>query len=200
MTRSDPGVTCSGSPESSCVENLVSRIRHGNHDAFEELFRTYYEPLFAFVQTQVQPREIAEDLVQSIFVRLWEHRMTLAVRGSIRAYLYGAAKLEVIDHYRRTGVRLREVGNRTREDPIPGMGQPPPSTEDLAHATELREAIRSAAERLPERCRLIVIMRWEHQLSYAEIAHALGISQKTVENQMNIALKSFRKALQRFRP
>jgi len=179
---------------------LVTRIRNGDHDAFEELFRTHFKPLYTFVQRQVQSRETAEDLVQNVFLRLWEHRRTLALRGSIRAYLYGAARLEVIDHYRRTGVRLREVGSRTPEDAIPGMGQPTPPADNLIHTTELQEAIRAAAERLPERCRLIVTMRWEHQLSYNEIAHALGISPKTVENQMNIAFKSFRTALQRFRP
>ena len=195
-----PSVSCSGPPEPPRLAELVTRIGNGDHDAFEELFRTHYNPLYTFVQRQVQSREIAEDLVQDVFLRLWEHRRTLALRGSIRAYLYGAARLEVIDHYRRTGVRLREVGSRTHEDAIPGMGQPPPPADNLIHTTELQDAIRAAAERLPERCRLIVTMRWEHQLSYNEIAHALGISPKTVENQMNIAFKSFRTALQRFRP
>lgn len=196
---SDKNISDALSTEPYLNQEWVSGIRSGDHAAFEALFREYYNPLHAFIQDQVQPQEIAEDLVQNVFLRLWQKRKTLDVRGTIRGYLYGAARLEVIDHYRRKGVRMREEGSRTQADPMPGMGDPHPSAEELVHTAELRQAIRHAADDLPERCRVIVTMRWEHQLSHAEIAQALGISRKTVENQMTIAFKVFRSALQSFR-
>lgn len=177
----------------------VQLIRGGDAAAFESLFRAYYEPLCAFIDRQVHSREVARDLAENVFVHLWTHRSTLDVRCTVRGYLYSAARLELID-YRRHGAVERNVAEHgIFPDAIPGMGEAPRSADETAQTDELRTSIQRATAELPERCRLIVMMRWEHQLSYAEIAQALSISTKTVENQMNIAFKSLRRALERFR-
>jgi len=100
-----------------------------------------------------------------------------------------------LDHRRHEAIEGRMRERTHREGPVPGMGQAPPGSEQLCEVNELEAAVRAAVERLPERCRMVFTLRWQHQLSYAEIAETLGIATKTVETQMNRALKALREPL-----
>ncbi len=180
-------------------DELIDQIRQGNHAAFEALFHCYYEPLCRFIDRYVNSLETARDLAEDVFVRLWTRRATLCIRGSVAGYLYGAARLEAIDYARHAEVRLR-LARQHIPDSVPGMAMPGRSDEEVLHLAELRAALRAAIASLPPRSGMIVTLRWEHELSYAEIAEALDISPKTVENQMSIAFRYLRSALAPFGP
>src|SRR6266545_605005 len=174
---------------------LVARLRAGEEAAFEQVFRRYYNPLCVFVTRYVGAPDLAEELVESVFARIWEQRLGWDVRGSLTAYLYAAVRHRALDHRRHEAIEGRMRERTHREGPVPGMGQAQSGSEQLCEANELEAAVRAAIERLPERCRMVFTLRWQHQLSYAEIAETLGIATKTVETQMNRALKALREPL-----
>jgi RNA polymerase sigma-70 factor (ECF subfamily) len=104
----------------------------------------------------------------------------------------------VLDYRRHAAVTGRVHERCTREAVSPGQGQIS-NPEEQYEMAELDAAIRDAIECLPERCRLVFTLRWQHHLSYAEIAETLGIAVKTVENQVTRALKALRTKLRPYR-
>jgi len=178
---------------------LVARIGAGEEAAFEQLFRRYYNPLCVFVTRYVGAPDLAEELVESVFARIWEQRLGWEVRGSLTAYLYAAVRHRALDHRRHEAIEGRMRERTQREGLVPGMSQRREHPDRRCELDELTVAVGRAIERLPERCGLVFTLRWQHELSYAEIAATLGIATKTVENQMNRALKALREQLQPYR-
>ncbi len=158
------------------------------HDiaAFEALFRTHYAPLCDFVYGYVRSRAVAQELVQDLFLRLWERTLTPA--GTLAAsYLYIAARNRAVGHLRRERVAAAWAKNRSTAARAVPVGADEPLCEH-----ELRDALEHAVAALPERCRLIFTLSRYRNLSNAEIARTLGISVNTVEQQMWRALKTLR--------
>lgn len=157
--------------------------------AFEALFRTHYAPLCDFVNGYVRSREVARDLVQDLFLRLWERAGTPA-SALAAAYLYTAARNRALRHLRRQRVAERYArlvlrrAERTEAGPA-----------EVVDEHELTRALERAVSELPERCRLVFTLSRHRHLSNAEIAAALGISVNTVEHQMWLALKALRAKL-----
>lgn len=181
--------------------DLLARIRSGDAEAFSALFDEYYTSLCGFVLSYVRDAAVAEDLVQDLFCALWNQRAEWDPPGGIRGYLLVAARNRAISHLRRREVAQRGARRWTdrsdAEDNVPGpRGSTTPDRD--AELAELAEACRRAIHRLPERQRLVVTLRWQHHLSHAEIARAMGISVKGVEVQLTRALKTLRTRLQHF--
>ncbi len=158
-------------------------------NAFEALVRTHYARLAAFAYRYLGSREAAEDAVQEVLLKVWE-------RGSARplvdplAYLYQATRNEclmVLRHRRRW--QLTDVD----AEPLTAA-----QSADDVDPDDVRAAVDAAIAALPERTRLVFAMSREQDLTYAEIARILGISAKTVENQMSRALRLLRRSLGRF--
>jgi RNA polymerase sigma-70 factor, ECF subfamily len=167
----------------------------GDITAFEMLFRTYYQPLCNYAFTFLQDREDAEEIVQSTFILVWEKRDTLAIRTSIKPYLYAMVRnacLNVIKHEKiKQKYAVEELALADR------------SQEDVAHAIashELEYRIKIAMDALPEQCRMVFKLSRFEELKYAEIADQLNISVKTVENHMGKALKIMREQLKDYLP
>jgi len=178
---------------------LVARIRMGDEHAFAEIFRAYHAGLCSFVYARVGSASVAEELVMDVFRRVWEHRARLVIRSSVRSYLFSAAEHAATSHLRHRRVEatlVRDVEARARS--IPALGTSHPTPEVVAERAELSSAIARAADELPDRCRAVFLL-WQRQLSYAEIAQALGVSIKTVENQLGRALRVLRARLAPFR-
>ncbi len=166
------------------------QIRGGDRAAFDALFRAYYEALCAFIRRQISSPEVAEGLVQDIFLDLWRPRREWIPNRSVRAYLYGAARNKTIKYIEHQQVVRRwEARERHRE---------PPSTrspEETLRYREMQEAIQKAIGELPERRRMVFVLSREHGLTYKEIAASMDISVSTVEVQMWRALKHLRARL-----
>jgi RNA polymerase sigma-70 factor (ECF subfamily) len=156
---------------------------------FEALFRAHYGPLCDFVHGYVRSREVARELVQDLFLRLWQRAETPAT-GLAAAYLYTAARNRTLRHLRR-----QRVADRWLERAAPESYTPAAITAEAVHEHELCEALERAVTELPERCRLVFTMSRHQHLSNADIARALGISVNTVEQQMWRALKALRAKL-----
>jgi RNA polymerase sigma-70 factor (ECF subfamily) len=177
-------------PGDGCVE----RIRAGDPAAFERLFLTYHASLCAFGYRYLGARDLAEEIVQEVFLFVWERRETWEVRSSVKSYLYTAVRNAALSYLRHE----RVVRHRQRE--AIALFETSSAGADLeAAAAEIAAAVRRAVGRLPERCRLVFTLHREQGLTYAEIAQVLGISPRTVEVQMGRALKSLRRALADYR-
>lgn len=179
---------------------LVARIRADDVDAYEWLFRTFVPPLCDFVFRYVESQDDAREIVQDLFFVLWKNRATWVVEGTLRDYLYAAARNRARDWLKHRRVvhawRQRSAAEVLATDTSTNPGESP----DLAliRADELA-AIERALATLPERRRAICVLRWTDGLSYAQIAQRLGVSEKTVETQLNRAIHDIRHAVARDR-
>lgn len=182
----------------SAERECVARIRLADEGAFESMFHAYYARLCDFVQSYVRSPDVAEELVQTVFLRIWEHRATWDPATGVRAYLFAACRNQALGALKHERVVAR-VAQRATRDGIPlGIAAAQVGPDEALQASELAGALREAVAKLPERRRLVLILRWQHQMSHADIARVLGISVKTVEVQMGRALAFFRKQLARF--
>ena len=174
--------------------HLVERLRGGDQQALALLFAEYYGPLCLFVQRYVDDVAAAEDLVQNVFIRLWKHRTELNAETTLVAYLHAAARNAALNHLRNETRYQRRVAAARDEQDWQGSDMASDgSVYDPNVARDVRRAaVLQAAETLPPRCRDVFLLRWQQELTYAEIASVLEISVKTVEMQMTIAVKRIR--------
>jgi RNA polymerase sigma-70 factor (ECF subfamily) len=180
---------------------LLARVRAGDETAFESIFKAYYRPLCDFIYGYVRSRETAEELVQTIFLRVWEKHEAWEPAAGIRAYLFAASRNAALDNLRHEQVVRRTLGPESSgADREPAAEAQTPRPDEAVQASELAEALRRAVQELPERRRSVIILRWQHQLTNLEIAGALGISVKGVEAHVSRALASLRVRLGAFRP
>ncbi len=173
----------------------VSVVAHGSWDAvaeFNAAFHAYYAPLCAFASRMLQAREVAEDVVQEVFLAVWRHPQGMTPAHLTRGYLYGAVRNTVLWRLRDARVAERFVGDVDSALYEPDRDH---TVADDAERRDLVHAARRAIARLPERCALVFALSREHGLTYPEIAEALGISVKTVETQIGRAIRSLRLAL-----
>ena len=158
--------------------------------AFEQVFKTHFKRLHAYAFTILRDEEEAEEMVQQVFFKLWERNENLSLTGSVSAYLYRAVHNESLNYIKHQKVRsdhkLHVAYSMKNEVEHP---------EKKIQAGELEKKIHSALNELPEQCRTIFQMSRFDELKYREIAEKLGISVKTVENQMGKALKLLRAKL-----
>jgi len=176
---------------SAVPDDVVARVRAGDARALESLFRAFYAPLCEFAVAYVHSPALAEELVQDIFAEVWARRAAWTVHTSVRSYLFGATRNRALN------ARKRERVERDWQDAV-ASGEPvaihayPPRPDEVLELAEAAGRVRAAVARLPERCRLVMELRWQQGLSYAEIAEVMGISLKGVENQLARGLKALR--------
>src|SRR4051812_24546052 len=171
--------------------DLARRIRDGDPAALETLFHEHYAALCRFANRYLHDRAAAEDLVQDVFTSIWAGRLRLDVRGSLRSYLFAAVRNRALN------VRKHQLVERDWEEDeaipdVRALHRAPPRPDDLLDDDERRTRLRAALEALPERCRLVMQLRWEEQLTHAEIAEVLGITVKGVERQLARGLRALR--------
>ncbi|MEJ7587279.1 MAG: RNA polymerase sigma-70 factor [Ferruginibacter sp.] len=175
--------------ENRATASLVQR----DENAFEQVFKTHFKQLHAYAYTILRDESDAEEMVQQVFFKIWDRDETLSFAGSVTAYLYRAVHNESLNHLKhrkvRTSHQLHVAYSMKNEVEQPGK---------KLLAGEIEQRIRVALEELPEQCRTIFQMSRFDDLKYREIAGRLGISVKTVENQMGKALRILRLKLADF--
>ena len=168
---------------------LLERIRRGDEDAFDAVFRTNYPLLVGMAEGMLRSRAVAEEVVQDVMLELWRRRESLPVEESLRAYLFRATRNRALNHLRHSRVERRG------EPLVAGATADPPKAPAALVEEEIDAALRAAVADLPDRCREVFELSRVHGLRYAEIAGTLGISVKTVEAQMGKALRMLRERL-----
>lgn len=169
-------------------QDMISRIRAGDEAAFEKAFRIYAKPLHAYGYTLLNNSHIAEEMIQDLFLKIWEQRGVLQIHTSLKAYLYRSLHNDCMNHLRH--VKVKKSYEATVNKDGPGVKQHQPI--NRLEVKEIQQKLSSGLSKLPEACRTVFhLSRFEH-LTYKEIASQLGISVKTVENQMGKAFKILR--------
>ncbi|MCW8813909.1 MAG: RNA polymerase sigma-70 factor [Chlorobium sp.] len=175
--------------DSGLANQLVEKIITGNHNAFEILFKTYSQKLIYFSRRYVRDKQIAENIIQDVFLTIWQNKKNLNPTKNIQSYLFTAVKNESLKQLRHLNVE-----NQQREN-VSGLSIVELNPDETIDQKELREELNKAINDLPDKCREIFAMSRFDQLKYSEIADILGISVKTVETQMGRALKKLREQL-----
>ena len=168
---------------------ILGRLAGDDRVAFNELYDRYWQHLYQMAWNVLRDKDSCVEVIQEVFVWIWEHRFALEIK-SPPAYLRSAVKYKITNVLR---------ANRAREACFVNLDQLDPGhllfDEDPLELKELRAVIAQMIAKLPERARLIFEMSRNEHLSNKEIAERLGISEKTVENQMTIAIKKLRVSL-----
>jgi RNA polymerase sigma-70 factor (ECF subfamily) len=178
-------------------ESIGTLLAQKDEIAFEQVFKTHFKRLHAYAFTILRDEEEAEEMVQQVFFKLWERNVqkdsfgeNLSLSGNVSAYLYRAVHNESLNYIKHQKVRsnhqLHVAYSMKNEVEHPAK---------KVIAGELEKKIHTALNELPEQCRTIFQMSRFDELKYREIADKLGISVKTVENQMGKALKLLRQKL-----
>lgn len=150
---------------------------------FEILFRRLYPVLCRYAYLLVKDQAIAEDIVQEQFAYLWENDDRLKIISD-EAYLFRAVKNKSINYLQSYSKQNRQELNHINENSFVSN-----TTSEWMEHNELQQLIHQAMEQLPERCFTIFYLKRFEELSTKEIASKLSISEKTVENQMTIAIR-----------
>ncbi|MEQ1744501.1 MAG: RNA polymerase sigma-70 factor [Saprospiraceae bacterium] len=170
-------------------------LRGGDTEALRRLFDRHYPLLLGDLYNYLPDEETCKDLAQDVFVELWRKREALDIHTSLRAYLRRAAVNRALNHIksnRRTVLEDSANWQDTADSSHRDIG--------LKHEQErMEDALHRAIGQLPEKCRLVFsLSRFEH-MSHREIAEQLGISTKTIENQITKAMHLLREALRELR-
>lgn len=172
---------------------LFDAIRHDDRKAYEAVFRQYYKPLAGYAFRFLGEMASAENIVQDVFLRLWQKRKELVITTSLQNYLFRSVKNHCLNHLDHEKIKssytksvvCREADRHDFGEFFPEIG--------LLHKIEV------AIGALPDKRQEIFRLAREEGLKYREIAERLGLSVKTVEAQMTLALKSLRDTLKEYR-
>ena len=173
----------------------IRLLKSRDEEVFGQLFKAHFKPLRQYAFTFVQEQQVAEDIVQNIFYRLWERIEVLNFSNSVAAYLYRAVYNESLNALKHNKVRRLHHGWLQRR-----MNQPSDTAYRKLQQDELEKRLHDAISGLPQQCRTIFQMSRFEGFRYQDIGSRLGISPKTVENQMSKALRILRARLIEFLP
>ncbi|MEO6304966.1 MAG: RNA polymerase sigma-70 factor [Bacteroidia bacterium] len=160
---------------------------------FNELFNLYYEELCRIVMPVVKDKDVAEDVVQDVFVKMWVRRDELEVNTSFKAYLYKAVVFRALDHLRK-----QKNVHKANDELRVIYPQSHNNVDSQLEEKELTVAINEGLDKMTENMRMIFQLSRFSGLKNREIAEQLNISIKTVESNMGKALKLMHEHLKPF--
>lgn len=169
---------------------LVEKLKSGDEKFYKSLFKEYYSSLTFYALKLVKDIETAKEIVQDVFVKIYEKRYALNIETSFRSYLYRSVFNASMNHLQHLSIRehhLKEMKNEFSEAES--------FSEDEIFKAELEKKIYNEIEKLPEQCKRIFKMNRFEGLSNGDIAANLNISKRTVETQISKALKILRNKL-----
>ena len=172
---------------------LFDRLKRGDHEAFNSLFRRFYPRIMAYVAAMVE-QEVAEDIVQDIFLHVWENRKKLYAGEGFHSYLFQSAYTRCIDYYRKTqsadkynlhieSAYLEEYNALLRSDA---------SVLEEIYSKDFYEQLHNLLEKLPIQRREVFILTYIEGLKAKEVSERLQIPQRTVESHIYLAIKYLR--------
>lgn len=162
-----------------------------NEATLKEFFNVYADDVCTFLNYYTHDRQLIEDIIQDIFIRLWEERDILNI-FFIKTYLYNAARNRMLNHLRNDQNRLlllEEWASREIEEQ---------KKRDCVNREEFGLIYQQAINELPEKCREIFMLSKEQKKTYKEIATEKALSVKTIEAQMSIAIRRIREYMLKY--
>lgn len=158
---------------------------------FKNIYLENYPSLIVFAKGYVKQKPIAEDLVEDVFIKLWNNRKVISTIQNLKVYLFVAVRNTCFNYL----VKLKKYNLQSIEDLDIDFEQITATAEDKIISNERVELIHQEINKLPKKCKAIFILIKEEGLKYTEVAQLLNLSIKTVETQMSIAFKRLSQAL-----
>lgn len=170
--------------QKSSEEDLLNLLKANDYNAFNEIYHRHASALYGAAYNIIRDKEICMDLLQDIFSWFWEHRDKWQL-SSCKGYLLTAVKFKAANYIRNNKFKSSLFQQ------LDGVHIPENKNEEM-EVQELLSFVKNVTAQLPDRCREIFKLSRFDQLSNKEIAARLNLSEKTVENQITIALKKLR--------
>ena len=168
---------------------LFLKLKDGDEQAFKVLFQKYYSSLCLFARQFFSDREMAEETVQDMFVKIWEKRELLNIESSVKHYLFRSVRNHCLNQIQHEKIK-QQYASKVIESAHQEIDQ-----DQYYLEVDLLQRIEKSIDSLPPKRQEIFRLSREQGLKYKEIADTLNISVKTVEAQMGLALKYLRDEL-----
>lgn len=182
MVNGLPNTPCSAWSDAQ----LTASLTQGSRDAFAEIYERYWSPLYRVAYQKLRVQEVAEELVQDLFVSVWQKRELLII-NQLKSYLFSALRFSIIDHIRTLTVHERFVAYYEAF-----ASDTDYQTENALALHDLTEAVERSLQTLPDKSQTVFrLSRFEH-LTIPEIAQRLDLSEKAVEYHLTRALTALR--------
>lgn len=178
-----------------CEKSLVISLTEGDYDAFSALYTRFSGPLFGRIIRLVKSCEIAEELLQDLFLRVWEKRGQIDAERPFKSYLFRIAENLVYDHFRKTVLEQHfqnDLRHRFRDEYVHVL-------EEVTFK-ESHQALMKSIHRLPPQCRKVFVLFKLEGMSYKEIGQLLKINKSTINNHLYKANRIMRQHLPFYRP
>ncbi len=172
--------------------STIEALQNGDHKAFEEVFLAYFDKVKCFLTGILRSESDAEELAQDIFVKLWMNHTSINPNKGFSFYLYTIARNTALNHLKHK--LIEENFRKTFDDLDEGVD----SSDEILYAKEIGLLVEMAVYRMPAQRRKIYQMSREKGVSNSEIAEELGVSKKTVENQLSLALQDIKRVISFF--
>lgn len=173
--------------------DLIEGLKSGDEKTFETVFKKYYPVLSVFAKKYVYDLEISKEIVQDLFVKLFDNREKLHITTSLKSYLFQSVKNKCLTHLSQNQNQARHLENMAVLNKSHAIDDV-----DYVVQTELEEMIFKSISNLPEQCQRIFRMNRLEGKRNKEIAEDLHISIRTVETQISKALKILRESLEKY--
>ena len=180
--------------DTALISHLQEQIGKNNQKAFKDLYSLFFARLFNFALLSVHKREIAEELVNDVMVKVWKRRETITVIQNLETYLFVAIRnhsLNYLSSYSTYHIAIDQEGSQAN---VINLNDPQKELEWKEISFQLDKAI----DELPDQCRTIFKLIREEGLRYKQVAEILDISPRTVETQLFRAIKKLDKLIQAY--
>ncbi|MFY0653944.1 MAG: RNA polymerase sigma-70 factor [Cyclobacteriaceae bacterium] len=174
------------------IDSLLKDVRKGNETAFRTFVEMFYSKMLHFAYSLIHNKTFAEEIVQDVFCSIWQNRKKLQNIKNIHSYLYTSTRNKTISF-------IRSIKNDIANIPLEELEYDKCSTvenpENLLMSEELFSMLSKEIDQLPEKAQLVYRMIKEENLSYQQVAEALNISPKTVDNHLCNSIKRLRESI-----
>lgn len=174
---------------------LQEQLSRGSREAFDLIYTRYWGLLYIHANKMLSDKDLAKDAVQDVFLSVWKNRSNLVINSSLSAYLYSATRNKVLNIIEKSKVyekHLRSLEHYVSENTSYGCQM------SYVHEKQLRETIERESGKLPERMRQVFELSRKLNLSHADIAFRMKISEHTVRKQVKNALRLIRHRISSF--
>ena len=171
-------------------KRILEKALQGDISAFEKIFRTYVKELCTFAAYYLKSFDKAEDIVQNVFLVLWERRDSIRIDGCLKTYLFTSVRNLSLNFLKHQTIHRNSIDTYSSLFSLPTA-----TPHEIAVQQESEALLTQALENIPERSRIVFILSRYFNMKYAEIADILEISVKTVDAHMVKAVKSLRSSL-----
>lgn len=178
--------------------DIIEGVKSGDKRFFDLVFKNYYSGLLSFAKDYLRSQEAAQEIIQDLFLFLWENKEKVQIKTSLKAYLYRSVHNRCL-----TFLRDSASQNRLQFDHIKGnanllIEEISETVFDRAFAEHAEKELEETIESLPEQCRKIFRLNRYEKLTYPQIAEKLGISLSTVKTQMSRAMNTLYEKMKKY--